>query len=741
MTGWFQEARRRGVFRVAAVYVIAAWLVMQVADVFFPAWDIPDAALRSLLAAAVVGFPIALVFGWLYDLTADGIKRTPPADADELARPHPLRSGDYVTLAGLVVATGLIVYTLAGDIAHKQEVGDVDTAASLAPPNSIAVLPFANISDDQANDYFCDGISEEILHRLGEYRDMHVMARTSSFAFKGTDKGPDRLAEILGVRYLLQGSVRKSEGNLRISASLVDAQGYQLWNETFDRRLTSVFAIQSEIAESVVSRLAETLLDSYVGSAPYEPDIDAYQAFLVGREYLHNRSPGYQESALENFDRAIAIDPEYPEAHAGRAIALTLSNDARFATDQEKTDRVLRQARESVDTALALNSDLAIGRAALGLWLDVAEKDFAAAEMELRAAVEDDPTNANASNWLIRVVDILGRFDEAIAMREAALKKDPLNPILSVNLANHYSNAGDFYRAEGLLLRLLDLPTPPGVAMGTLHNIYEAYGRYVEAAEIAKKTAVAYSSSRSRYGSLGYLAVSYAHLGMWDEAFELQAYIESALPGQLFQLLRRGFLYRYQGDYEAMGELLAELSADPAFNPHRLPTTPKMIIGIMHAEVGDRSLGLELLESVFEPGLGQRDVTIIDVFQGYAAVLREEGDSERADEIFAMIADLIQTEQDNGLGRSPAVLFVIAQNHAVAGNRSAAIYGLEKAIDAGWRDYYWVINDTTRWGSYVGDPRFDALMERVREDVERQRRQVEEIELTDGFRERLTARN
>ncbi len=714
---------------------------MQVADVFFPAWDIPDAALRSLLAAAILGFPVALVFGWLYDLTADGIKRTPPADADELAKPHPLRSGDYVTLAGLVIATGLIVYTLAGDIAQQQEVGDISTAASMAPPNSIAVLPFANISDDQSNDFFCDGISEEILHRLGDYRDMHVLARTSSFAFKGTDKEPNRLAEILGVRYLLQGSVRKAEDNLRISASLVDANGFQLWNETFDRRLTGVFAIQSEIAESVVSRLAETLLESYAGSAPYEPDIDAYQAFLVGREYLHNRTPGYQESARENFDRAIEIDPDYPEAHAGRAIALILSYDASFSTDQETIDRTIAQARESIDVALALDPDLAIGRAALGLWLDVAEQDYAAAEVELRAAVEADPTNANASNWLIRVVDILDRFDEAVALREEALRKDPLNPILNVNLARRYSSAGDFYRAERLLLRLLDLPTPPGLAMGELHNIYEAYGRYAQSAEVAKQTAKAYANSRSRYGSLGYLAVSYAHLGMWEEAFKLQEYMESALPGQLFQLLRRGFLQRYQGDYEGMAELLAEISADPAFDPNKLPFTPRIVIGVMNLEVGDRSLGMELLESAFGREFDGLDTVNADILQYYAAVLRKDGNTQRADEIFAEIADRIQEEQDIGLGRSPDVLFLIAQNHAVAGNDSAAIYALEKAIDAGWRDYYWLMNDRLRWSSYHGEPRFDALMERVREDIERQRRQVEEIELTDGFRERLTARN
>jgi TolB-like protein/Tfp pilus assembly protein PilF len=729
-----QEARRRGVFRVAAVYVIGAWLVMQVADVFFPAWDIPDAALRSLLAAAILGFPVALVFGWLYDLTADGIRRTPPAGADELATPAPLRFGDYATLGALVVAVGLIVYSVAGEIGQSRRGSGVERAAVTAPPNSIAVLPFANISDDPANDYFCDGISEEILHRLGDYRDMLVLARTSSFAFKGTDTEPGRLADMLGVRYLLQGSVRKSAGDLRISASLVDASGYQLWGETFDRKLTGVFEIQSEIAESVVARLADTILESYVVVRAYEPDVDAYQAFLVGREYLHNRSAGYQAAALENFDRAIEIDPRYPEAHAGRAIALMLSSNRLLGSQ----DPVLDQARESIDLALAMDSDLPIGRAALGLWFDIAEEDYAAAERELRAALEKDPSNANARNWLVRVLDILGRFDEAATEREIALRKDPLNPILNLNQAAYFADAGDFYRAEKLLLRLLDLPSPPGVAMGTLFTTYTRYGRYTEAIQIAKRVALAYSAAERRPRFVGYLAVGYAHLGMWEQMRHWQDYSEAASPDDLFQVLRQTMLQKFEGDYEGMARWYADFMERMGPDPFKLPVVVRRVLGAVNVDIGNLDLGVELFESAFDD-MRRLDYDAIEFAHAMAAGYRLAGDPERADEIFGAVATVLEEAQKNGQAGSPRALFLIAQNHAVVGSRSAALHALQKAIDAGWRDYYWVYNDEVRWGAFKGDPRFEAMMARVLEDVQRQRLEVERIDAEDDFRARLEA--
>jgi TolB-like protein/Tfp pilus assembly protein PilF len=729
---WVQEARRRGVFKVAAVYVVGAWLVMQVADVFFPAWDIPDAALRSLLAAAIMGFPIALLFGWRYDITLDGIKRTPTADAETLTGQGPLGAGDYVTLALLFVATGAILYTMAGNIRQSQE---KDTVASAAPPNSIAVLPFMNISDDPSNDYFCDGISEEILHRLGAYRDMQVMARVSSFAFKGTDTAPERMAEALGVRYLLQGSVRKSEDNLRISASLVDASGYQLWSETFDRKLTGVFAIQTEIAESVVSRLAETLLESYVSREIYEPDIDAYQAFLIGREYLHNRTPSFQQNALESFDRAIANDPKYPDAHAGRAIALILLTRIEVLREEE----LLLSARESIDTALALDPQLPIGRAALGLWLDVAERDYVAAEAEIRAALEADPTNANAANWLIRVLDLQGRVPEVMAQRELALERDPLNPILTVNLARELKENGDFYRAEKILRRLLELPTPPVPALASLHTLYTDYGRFVDAVTIGKELGLTYAGQEGRQGMLGILSLTYAQLGMWEEAYYWQDFIESALPGNLFELLRRSLLQKYEGNQEGMVQLLAQIAEQHAEDPRTLPFIAKLVVAAMNVDVADRALGIELFESAYGPDLEKLTLRVAGIGQAFTAAQRAAGNTERADEIFAAIADLLQFQQDRGKGQSPSTLFQIAQNHASVGNRSAAIYGLEKAIEAGWRDYYFVRNDNLMWNQYEGEPRFEELMNRVLEDLERQRLEVEKADRDGDFRAQIEA--
>ena len=249
----FREARRRKVFRTAALYVVGAWLALQVADVLFPGFGISNAAIQALVWAAVLGFPVALVFGWLFDIGPDGIRRTVPSGSDAAA-PQPLTRTDYLLLAAFAVVGLALLYRAAEGV--RRAPPDQPTAVDRSRregvarlENSIAVLPFANISNDPDNEYFCDGIAEEILNALSGFRQLNVIGRTSSFAFKGSDVGIDQISSVLGVGHVLQGSVRKAGNQLRISAQLLDEAGRQVWTKTFDRELVGVFEIQSEIAE------------------------------------------------------------------------------------------------------------------------------------------------------------------------------------------------------------------------------------------------------------------------------------------------------------------------------------------------------------------------------------------------------------------------------------------------------------------------------------------------------------
>jgi TolB-like protein len=219
--------------------------------VLFPGFGIPNAAIQALVWAAALGLPVALVFGWLFEIGPGGIRRTLPAGAADLNEPPALGRRDYLILAVFAAVAAVLVVQAVQNIRETPvaETPTAETGAGHDSPerleNSIAVLPFTNISNDPDNEYFCDGISEEILNQLAGIRELHVIGRTSSFAFKGSDYGIERIGAVLGVRFVLQGSVRKAGDQLRISAQLLDEGGRQVWSESFDRQLRNVFDIQS----------------------------------------------------------------------------------------------------------------------------------------------------------------------------------------------------------------------------------------------------------------------------------------------------------------------------------------------------------------------------------------------------------------------------------------------------------------------------------------------------------------
>jgi len=314
--GLLQELHRRRVFATAGLYVVGAWLVMQAADVFFPGWEIPDRGINVLLIAAIAGFPLAVVFGWFFNITTHGIRRTVPVGPEGAGEPQSLKGNDYFVLGVLVLVAGAIISYATVQVLAMRGM-DLPTVLPDKPPNSIAVLPFINDSNDPDNEYFCDGVSNEILNKLAAYADLHVIGRTSSFVFKGSGYGIPRISALLGVRYLLQGSVQKVGDKLRVSAQLVDERGAQRWSSTFDRTLTDIFAIQTEIADLVATTVVPQIVPE--PSITYKPDVTAYEHFLAGRELVYRRDT---QRALEELRRAIDLDPGYAEPYPELAIAL-----------------------------------------------------------------------------------------------------------------------------------------------------------------------------------------------------------------------------------------------------------------------------------------------------------------------------------------------------------------------------------------------------------------------------------
>ncbi len=404
------ELRRRNVLHTALLYLVASWVVMQVAELLFDVLDLPDWAPRLVLGLLVLGFAPALILAWVYDLTPEGLKRAHEVAPEGSIAPQSSRRINLLIVALLAVAIGLLLWERFGRPSAIRG-ADRETAVGAAPARSlgmpddavdaatdtaasIAVLPFVNVSDDKQNEYFSDGLTEELLNLLANMPGLRVIARTSSFAYKGKDVKVADIARELKVDHVLEGSVRKSGDRVRITAQLVRASdSSHLWSETYDRTLEDVFAVQDEISKEVVGALKVQLLGA--DTARSEPggtgNPKAYEEFLRAL-YLLNQ--GQKEdtlrAALAAYDRAIVEDPSYAQAHAGRATTLAFLASNGYESFADGFGR----ARDAALRAAELAPDLAVAYLTLGWVASVVDHDVDASRAHFERALALDPGNA-----------------------------------------------------------------------------------------------------------------------------------------------------------------------------------------------------------------------------------------------------------------------------------------------------------------------------------------------------------
>jgi TolB-like protein/Tfp pilus assembly protein PilF len=444
----FGELKRRNVYKVAAAYAVVAWLLMQVASQIFPFFEIPNWVVRLVVLLLIIGFPIALIIAWAFETTPEGIKRTEAADAAGQRS----RGGAwiYIVLIGVALSVGLFFvgrYT-AGH--GTSQVRDVTTAS---PEKSIAVLPLINESGDPKDEYFSDGLSEELIAALAQISGLKVIGRSSSFRFKERKEEPKTIGEKLGVSTLLDGTVRKQGDRVRIVAELVNAgDGIQLWTRTFDRQLKDIFAVQEEIARAVAESLKVTLLGSGSAQISAPKNVEAHNAYLQGHFHLLRRNVEDYRKAITYYDQAIELDPEYALAYAERAEALAFMGDL---TGQRPT--AYPKARSDAEKAVAIAPALAEARAALGWVRCLVDWKFAEGLAELRRATELSPANPTANDLLARIIVYLGRFDDAERQARHAVELDPLSTVTQGNLARVLFYAGKLDEADAAARRAADL--------------------------------------------------------------------------------------------------------------------------------------------------------------------------------------------------------------------------------------------------------------------------------------------
>src|SRR5438094_3047947 len=441
LSNFLAELKRRNVYKVAVAYAIVGWLLVQIATQVFPFFEIPNWAVRLIVLAIVIGFPIALVLAWAFELTPEGIKRTEDVDLPA-GSGSKKRTWIYVAVIGAAFSIGL--FFIGRYTARNSSSG----SSSGLPAKSIAVLPLLNESGDPKDEYFSDGLSEELIAALGQIRDLKVIGRSSSFRFKDRKEEPKTIGEKLGVSTLLEGTVRKQGDKVRIVAELINAaDGTELWSRIFDRELKDIFAVQAEIAKAVAASLELTLLGikDAVATNASTKSVEAHNAYLQGHFYFARRNVEDYRKASTFFDQATRLDPDYALAYAERSEAWTFIGD--LNTEQKKD--AWAAAKRDAEKAVAVGPNLAEAHAALGWVRFFVEWKFAEGLAELRRAKELAPANPTANDLLARVLVYLGQIQEGEKLARQAIELDPLAYLARGNLARILLAEGKLDEADG----------------------------------------------------------------------------------------------------------------------------------------------------------------------------------------------------------------------------------------------------------------------------------------------------
>jgi TolB-like protein/Tfp pilus assembly protein PilF len=448
---FFAELKRRNVYKVAVAYAVVAWLLIQAASIFFPAFDAPPWAIKVFLVILILGFPIALVLSWAFEITPEGIKLESEIAPNESITRRTGRKIVGITVVLAVIAAGLMLFQLLRSKSSTSASASAQTIAN----KSIAVLPFDNLSRDPDNAYFCEGVQDEILTRLAKVADLKVISRTSTQHFKSTPDNLPQIAKQLGVAHILEGSVQRSNDQVRVNVQLINAlTDAHLWADTYDRRLIDIFAVESEIAKTIAETLQARLSGSeksFIAKAP-TVNPEAYELYLRGKFFAEKRTGADLRKSIGYYDQAIAKDPSYALAYVGLADSHLLLSSYASVSPRES----LPPAKAALKKALSLDDSLAEAHASSGL-LATLELDLQRAIDELQRAIKLKPNYATAHHWLSLGFTTLGQFDPAILEAKRAVELDPLSLIINADYGWVYFNGHRYDEAEAQVRKTLEI--------------------------------------------------------------------------------------------------------------------------------------------------------------------------------------------------------------------------------------------------------------------------------------------
>jgi TolB-like protein/Flp pilus assembly protein TadD len=501
---FFSELKRRNVYKVAVAYAVVAWLTIQAASILFPAFNAPQWAMQIIILILVVGFPIALAFAWAFEITPEGIVRESEVNPTASITHHTGRKIVALTIVLAVIATGLLIFQF---VRARSTSAPRQSEPATVSNKTIAVLPFDNLSGDPQNAYFSEGVQDEILTRLAKIAELKVISRTSTQRFKSAPNDLRQIAQQLGVANILEGSVQKANDQVRVNVQLINAlTDAHLWADTYDRKLTDIFAVETEIAKAVAEVLQAKLTGSeqHVIAARPTANTDAHQLYLKGRFFWNKRTGSDLKKSIDYFQQAIAADASYALAYAGVADAYVFLPGYTAGSPQE----FYPKAKAAAQKALELDDTLAEAHTTLALALWYYDFDFSQANKEFQRAIELNPNYATGhQQYGNNTLSALGRFDDAIAEGKRAAELDPLSLVINADLGMNYYYARRYDEAIAQLRKTVELDPGYYYAHVNLGQAFAAKGAFDEAISEYQK-ARALNDDPFVLGLLGHAYVS-----------------------------------------------------------------------------------------------------------------------------------------------------------------------------------------------------------------------------------------
>ena len=683
----YEELSRRNVIRVGIAYAVASWVLLQIVDVISPIFELPVWAPKLIFVILAIGLVPALIFAWAFELTPEGIKKESEVDRSGSIAPQTGRKLNMIIIGTLVVAVVLLLVDR--QFSDPASAPEEAVAAISDTDKSIAVLPFVNMSSDAEQEFFSDGITEEILNSLASEKSLKVAGRTSSFAFKGQNDDLRRIGDALGVAHILEGSVRKVGAQVRITAQLIQVDdGFHLWSETYDRELTDVFAIQDEIANEILKQLRSQLLadEELVVVEAKRTNPVVYDLYLRAKQRLYTRNGSEIKIAIDELDKAIQLDPEYAPAFAQRGVATMFMSEQQYG--DIPNNEANRRGKRFVDQALSLDDNLAEGWAALGLYYTNTPGGAEYAIDHLTKALSINPNLIDAGNWLQIALSTVGDFKGSLEVLVDIAERDPLYRPAFSNAIMNFNAFGKPDEAAALLQRIesFDSSNPDIYTARAINFLFSGrngeglqqiqMSRELDEMSGLEKIFLSIGLNNTMQferiieeGSLFWKPYALYEAGRQDEAFALaHAQASSGFPGNLFYLLNRSDRSKEVTDYlEERWPSLATFAEE---------------------NVGDE-YGYQIMA---------------DVALAYSRV----GNQDRFNEAMLLIERHAARLDEQGIDN----LFYSADRavgYALRGDADKAIEYLEEAANRGWTTSGVPAEVVPALASLADDPRYQAI--------------------------------